>query len=103
MAFNTRITLLRPKAGRDAAGQPAKGYDEAGQVWSDWRAPSGLATLAADARTSVTKASVRVRRGVVVAEGWGVRHPDGTVYEVLAVPHNEADRINKDLVCEAVK
>ena len=85
--LNTRVTLQRRTAGQDAAGQPVEGWEDVAQVWADFRVLSGLEDIKADALTSVTKASCRVRyredvmpdmRVLVAGEAWGIvsQQPD---------------------------
>ena len=79
--LNTRVTLQRRTAGQDAAGQPIDGWTDIGPVWADFRVLSGMEAIKADALTSVTKASCRVRyredlthdmRAMVAGEAWGI-------------------------------
>lgn len=85
--LNTSVTLQRRTAGQDAAGQPVEGWEDVAQVWADFRVLSGLEVIKADALTSVTKASCRVRyredltpdmRAMVSGEAWQIVsiHPD---------------------------
>lgn len=79
--LNTRVTLQRRTAGQDAAGQPIDSWTDIGPVWADFRVLSGLEAIKADALTSVTKASCRVRyredltpdmRAMVAGEAWQI-------------------------------
>lgn len=85
--LNARVTLQRRTAGQDAAGQPVEGWEDVAQVWADFRVLSGMEAIKADALTSVTKASCRVRyredltpdmRAMVSGEAWQIVsiHPD---------------------------
>lgn len=79
--LNTRMTLQRRTAGQDAAGQPIDGWTDVGPDWADFRVLSGLEAIKADAVTSVTRASCRVRyredltpdmRAMVAGEAWQI-------------------------------
>lgn len=79
--LDTPVTLQRRTAGQDAAGQPVEGWEDVAQVWADFRVLSGLEAIKADALTSVTKASCRVRyredltpdmRAMVSGEAWQI-------------------------------
>ena len=79
--FRTRILIQRPIQGQDEAGQPIDGWTDVGPDWADFRVLSGLEAIKADAVTSVTKASCRVRyredltpemRAMVAGEAWGI-------------------------------
>lgn len=79
--LNTRVTLQRRTAGQDSAGQPIDGWTDVGPDWAYFRVLSGLEAIKADAVTSVTKASCRVRyredltpdmRVLVAGEPWGI-------------------------------
>ena len=79
--FRTRILIQRPIQDQDEAGQPIDGWTDIGPDWADFRVLSGLEAIKADAVTSVTKASCRVRyredltpemRAMVAGEAWGI-------------------------------
>jgi SPP1 family predicted phage head-tail adaptor len=98
VGFNSQLMLMRPKVGRDAAGQPLKGHDDVEPVWADVRAKNGHAAGSADARTPMVELPIRIRRRADVASGWAMR--DGAaVYEILAVLPDNQDRINMVLAC----
>ena len=59
--FRTRILWQSPLQGQDDAGQPIDGWTDVGPDWADFRVLSGLEAIKADAVTSVTRASCRVR------------------------------------------
>ena len=79
--MRTSILWQSPMQGQDAAGQPIDGWTDIGPDWADFRVLSGLEAIKADAVTSVTKASCRVRyredltpdmRAMVAGEAWGI-------------------------------
>ena len=79
--YRTRLLWQSPMQGQDAAGQPLEGWADLGPDWADFRVLSGLESIKADALTSVTKASCRVRyredltpdmRAMVADEAWGI-------------------------------
>ena len=59
--MRTRLLWQAKIQGQDAAGQPIDGWTDVGPDWADFRVLSGLEAIKADALTSVTKASCRVR------------------------------------------
>lgn len=79
--FRTRLLWQAPMQGQDDAGQPIDGWTDIGPDWADFRVLSGLEAIKADAVTSVTRASCRVRyredlthdmRVLVAGEPWGI-------------------------------
>ena len=59
--MRTRLLWQAKIQGQDEAGQPIDGWTDVGPDWADFRVLSGLEAIKADALTSVTKASCRVR------------------------------------------
>lgn len=100
-ARNTRITLQRPAAGEDAAGQPVTGFATVGLVWADDLGQSGREVLQADAKASQVRVSFRIRKRSDVAEGWRVLS-GADVFEVKAVLPERRSRMWVDLVCESL-
>ncbi len=79
--LNRRVTLQSPSQSVDELGQPIPGWTDVATLWADFRVLSGLEAIKADAVTSVTKASCRVRyredltpdmRAMVAGEAWGI-------------------------------
>ena len=79
--FRARILWQAKIQGQDAAGQPIDEWADVGPDWADFRVLSGLEAIKADAVTSVTKASCRVRyredlttdmRVQVAGEAWQI-------------------------------
>lgn len=79
--FRTRILWQSPLQGQDEAGQPIDGWTDIGPDFAYFRVLSGLEAIKADAVTSVTKASCRVRyredltpdmRAMVAGEAWQI-------------------------------
>lgn len=79
--LNRRCVLQAPGTTTDALGQPIPVWTDVATVWADFRVLSGLEAIKADAVTSVTKASCRVRyredltpdmRAMVSGEAWGI-------------------------------
>jgi SPP1 family predicted phage head-tail adaptor len=103
--FNDRITFLKPKQGRDAAGQrnPKQEWipiDPA--TWGDVRHLRGLETLRANAEVAVIRASICTWFREDVNETMRVVH-NGRTYSIASPPLRNADRRFMDLVCEGVK
>ena len=103
--FNDRLTFLKPKQDRDAAGQlnPKQEWiplDTA--AWGNIRHLRGLETLRADANVSVLRASICTWYRADVDETMRVVHNDRT-YRIASPPLRNADRRFMDLICEAVK
>lgn len=100
--FNTRITIEKPAAGRDAAGQPVVGgWVEVAKAWASILNKNGLQTIKSDAPTSVVQASVRIHWRSDITEAMRVRI-GSTVYQVQAVLPDWVHRRHVDLVCETV-
>lgn len=61
MALSKRVTLQQRTAGQDAAGQPLTTWADVATVWGHIGYLSGYETIKADASSSSTKASIRIR------------------------------------------
>jgi SPP1 family predicted phage head-tail adaptor len=101
-SLSSRIELQQPSSSQDALGQPVAGWSSVATVWADVRFPTGLAAINADARTSATRASVRIRMRRDVQPGWRVVFRSAA-YLVQAVLPDEQHRDAVDLVCERVQ
>lgn len=100
MALNTLITLRRPLAGEDGAGQPSVGFEDAAVIWADAVGISGRQAIQAEGKVSDVRISYRIHTRTDVTAGWQVL--DGAeVFEVKAVLHDRRTRMWTDLVCEA--
>lgn len=100
--LNTLLKLQQPATGQDAAGQPATGWVELGELWGDVRHASGLQTIKADADTSIVKVSIRIRyRSGITAAMRLVEKGSGVVYDIKS-PLPDGRREFMDVVCEVV-
>lgn len=98
--LNKRVTIQKLAAAENAWGEPQpEGWVEVGKAWASILHQSGLATIKADAQTSVVKASIRLRYRTDLKAGMRVLH-GSTVYAVRAVLPDEVKREHVDLVCE---
>lgn len=100
--LNHRIQLLRPAAGRDAAGQRAKGWEVARSLWADVLFQTGAEVMRADADVSIVKCSIKIRARRDVDVSMGVRYL-GVDYDIKAVLPDSKDRDFMFLACESVK
>ena len=101
--MRTRLLWQRPIQGQDAAGQPIDGWTDVGPDWADFRVLSGLEAIKADAVTSETKASCRVRYREDLTPDMRAVLASGATYSVTAVLPDEARRVYVDLVLELVQ
>ena len=98
--LNKRVTIEKPADATNAWDERVPDqWVEVGKAWASILHQSGLATIKADAQTSVVKASIRLRYRTDLAAGMRVLH-GSTVYAVHAVLPEEAKREHVDLVCE---
>jgi len=100
--LNHRIQLLKRGAGRDAAGQRAKGWEVARSLWADVLFQTGAEVMRADADVSIVKCSIRIRKRADVDASMGARYL-GLDYDIKAVLPDSKDRDYMFLVCESVK
>lgn len=92
-----RVVLQRPDIGYDSIGQPVTGWVFVARLWADVRYLPGLTVIKAGAETSMTRASVRLRRRAIDAS-CRVLH-EGRVLSIEAI-QPDPDRVYVDLVCE---
>jgi SPP1 family predicted phage head-tail adaptor len=99
--MRTQVQFLQRTAGQDEAGQPVESWPVYVTKFADVRAPSGVASaqqVAANAETSVTAYSVRVRYCTDLTAGmraqWG-----GVLADVAQVIPDHAMRRYTDVVC----
>lgn len=99
--LNRRVTIQRPATGDYSDGQPAIGWTDVATVWANVRYLNGIETVKADAATSVSKASIRIRRRTDVLPT--MRVVLGTTnFNIQAVLPDEQDRERLDLACEVI-
>ncbi|MDP3273021.1 phage head closure protein, partial [Limnobacter sp.] len=60
--LNCLVAIQQPPGAQDALGQPTGSWTTLATVWANIRYLNGVETIKADAATSVTKASIRIRR-----------------------------------------
>lgn len=99
--LNRLITIRNSAPGQDAIGQPVQTWVVVAKVWADILFISGAESIRADKETSITKASMRIRRRTDLDAGMQVLF-ETTVYEIKAVLPNEQFRDKVDLSCEIV-
>lgn len=96
----TRIQIVSPTAGQDAAGQPL-GWAPLVSLWAHVRLLSGVETIKADAQTSSVKASIRIcyRRDIDAS----MRVVIGSdTYQINAVMPDIATHQFTDIVAELI-
>lgn len=97
--LDRRVTLQRPAAGQDAAGQPVTGWvDHLANIAANIRYQTGLETLKADAVTAALRASVRIRYRSGLDNSMRVII-DGSPFDIRSIQPN-GRRQWLDLVCE---
>lgn len=96
-----RITIQRKTAIGDGWNQPqTDGWIDHAKVWANVEHRSGVATIKADADTSVVKASIRIRWRTDITAGMRVLF-SGQTYDIDAVlPGSTREHV--DLVCTQV-
>lgn len=106
-SLNSRVAIKYLAAGQDDVGQPVLTWthlitDTAdNSVWANIRHPTGAESSLADKDTSITRASIRIRRRTDVTPAMRVYY-GSTVYEIEAVLPDEQDRDRVDLLCEVI-
>lgn len=99
--LNSRIAIEQRSTTQDATGQPVETWTTVATVWAHIRLLSGVEAIKADADTSITKASIRIRKSAGIDAGMRVSH-GGILYDIEAVLPDEAGRQYLDLVCARV-
>ena len=99
--LNHRVLVEKPKQGKDAAGQPLKGWDPVGYRWADVKVLTGMATISAGAESSVVKAAIRFNHGTALDASMRITY-DGVAYGIQAVLQ-DASRRYVDCSCQGVK
>lgn len=97
--LKTRVTIQQQTATQDAAGQITGGWTTLATVWADVREQRGLEMIRADAMSSSTKASIRIRRRTDVTPAMRVVVGSST-YNILAVSQDVNSKDYTDLACE---
>ena len=97
--FKTRITIQHYTDAEDASGATVKRWEPLAEVWANVRHLSGYEAIKADAVTSVTRASVRIRLRTGINAGMRVL-ANGLTYEIKSVQPDLTSRQHVDLVCE---
>lgn len=97
--LSSRIVIEQRVATQDAVGQPAETWSTVATVWAHIRILNGMEAIKADAETSITKASIRIRKRSGIDAGMRVSHA-GAIYNIEAVLPDEERREHLDLVCE---
>jgi SPP1 family predicted phage head-tail adaptor len=97
--LKTKVTIQQQTATQDAAGQITGGWSTLASVWADVRQQRGLEAIRADAMSSATKASIRIRRRTDVNAGMRVLQGT-TLYNILAVSQDVGGKDYTDLICE---
>ena len=100
--LNRRVTIQRPGATQDAAGQPVEAWIDVATVWAGVLMLSGLETIKADGPVSQVKASVRIRWRTDIDAGMRVVL-GSSVFAIKAVIRDEVRREFIDLVCEVAQ
>ena len=100
--LNTRITIRAYTETVDGWGQPVQTWTDLAAVWADVRGISGLEAIKADAETSTTKASARIRYRADVSPDMRVLIA-GTEWEIKAVLPDFNRRRYVDLTLERVQ
>jgi SPP1 family predicted phage head-tail adaptor len=99
--LKTRIAIQQQVTTQDAAGQITGAWETLASVWADVRQQRGLEAIRADAVSSATKTSIRIRRRTGLNAGMRVVHAT-TTYNILAVADDVNAKEYTDLICEVV-
>ena len=79
------VTIQKPGGGVNDWGEPIPGdWQDVAQLWGDLRHLSGMASIKADADTSIVRASLRLRWRDDLDAGMRVLY-DGNAYDIEAV------------------
>lgn len=96
-----KVVIKYHVADQDDIGQPTQTEAVLCTVWADVRFPGGLETVLAGAQTSVTRASVRIRRRTDVTTAMWVMFGAQKLQITAVLPDTET-RERLDLACEVV-
>lgn len=100
--LRTRVVLRQYTSTIDGWGQPVHAWADLATVWADVRGVSGLEAIKADAETSTTKASARIRYRADVTHDMRVVIA-GAEWEIKAVLPDFNRRRHVDLTLERVQ
>jgi SPP1 family predicted phage head-tail adaptor len=104
--FNRPVAIQQRSSTQDSVGQPIEAWSDISPppIWADIRYPTGLKsleTISADAQTSISGVSIRIRFRSDITSA--MRVVDGsTVYQIKNVKPNIGAKDYTDLVCEVV-
>jgi len=101
--LNRRVRLMQPGTVQDDIGQPVPGWTLLIKVWANIRYLNGIETIKAGQPSSITRASIRIRRGPALNAGMRVEDEvDGTVFEIKSLQPDAEHRERVDLTCEVI-
>ena len=95
------VVIQTLQAGQDALGQPVTTWATFKTVRANIRYLNGIETIKADAQTSVTKASIRIRRRTDITPAMRVVF-GATTFQINVVLPDEQDRERTDLSVEVI-
>lgn len=101
--MRTQVTFLARTTAQDEAGQPVESWSTVATVFADVRGPSGMAAaerIAANAETSLTTYSVRIRYREDITAGMRAQH-GSALMNVAQVVQDIGGRRYTDVVCVA--
>lgn len=102
MTMNHRFTLLKPAAGRDAAGQPVDGWEALPERWGDVLFQTGAETMRANSGVVIKRCSIRANYDPAIDESWRARYL-GVEYNIRSAVPDSNDRRKMFLVCDSVR
>ncbi len=100
-SLNCRVTIQRQERVRAGGGQVVGQWVDHDTVWANFRRPTGLGAIKADADVSLLKASVRIRYRNDISDAMRIVYA-GAVFDIKAVIPDLDRREHVDLVCQSV-
>jgi SPP1 family predicted phage head-tail adaptor len=100
-SLNCRITIQRQERVRAGGGQVTGQWVEHAQVWANFRRPTGIGAIKADADVALLKASVRIRYRTDISDAMRIVYA-GTVFDIKAVIPDLDRREHVDLVVQSL-
>lgn len=100
-SLNRQITIQKPGAGKDPAGQPMKAWVDVATVWANVKSQTGMGVVTGEqsgVEASVTRYSFRIRYRQGLDASMRVLM-GSTVYDITSVQMDESAREWTDLVC----
>jgi SPP1 family predicted phage head-tail adaptor len=82
--LRTRITFQSPTITKDAGGAQKTTYVGVGIAWAQWINDHGQEAVAAEAKVSAQRATVRLRHRTDIVETWQVLK-DGEIWKILSI------------------